>query len=150
MSSRLVIVGDGHLEKNLKTFSKEIGIEQNVVWAGFCDDIPNVMAAFDVFVLSSRFEGFGLVLIEAMTSKLPVIATKVDSIPEIVVDGKTGFCIEYWLPDEMANAMKMLTQKETREFLGNNGKCHVKENFSLDSMTNETAELYLSLAEMPQ
>jgi xanthine dehydrogenase FAD-binding subunit len=90
VDSRLALVGTGPLEIELKRLAKQLGLDDAVIWAGFREDISIVMQAFDVFALTSDYEGFGLVLLEAMAARKPVVATGVSAIPEIVIEGETG------------------------------------------------------------
>ncbi len=88
----LLIVGEGNLRINLELLVSKLGIEENVIFLGRRNDIPFLYKCFDLFVLSSVYEGLGLVLLEAMASNTPVIATNVGAIPEIL--GENGIIIE--------------------------------------------------------
>ena len=124
-NARLVIVGIGQLETELKQCAEEAGVAERIVWAGFRDDIPAVMSAFDVFALTSHYEGFGLVLLEAMASRLPVIATRVSAIPEVVIEGETGLLVSPHAPEELASAFCKVCDQSFRRRLGDAGRQRV-------------------------
>ena len=105
---KLVIVGSGPLSENLKLMAHRLGIKDRVVFCGYRNDIPEIMTEIDVLVLGSDYEGFGLVLLEAMSAGTPILATRVSAIPEIVVDGETGLLVPPREPLAMANGIKKL------------------------------------------
>jgi glycosyltransferase involved in cell wall biosynthesis len=142
--SRLVVVGYGPLETELKARSLELGLADAVLWAGFRDDIPAVMSSFDVFALSSQCEGFGLVLLEAMAAGKPVVATQVSAIPEVVEDGVTGLLGPAADPDAFSAAMMQLEDTALREKLGTAGRKRAGE-FTLDRMIDATLAAYVGV-----
>ena len=88
-----------------------LGIKDRVVFCGYRNDIPEIMTEIDVLVLGSDYEGFGLVLLEAMSAGTPILATRVSAIPEIVVDGETGLLVfleNHW---QWQMALKAFKQK---------------------------------------
>ena len=139
--SRLVVVGYGPLETELKARSLELGLADAVVWAGFRDDIPAVMSSFDVFALSSQHEGFGVVLLEAMAAGKPVVATNVSAIPEVVEDGVTGLLVAADDPDALGAAIIKLENTALRQRLGAAGRKRAGE-FMLDRMIDTTLAAY--------
>lgn len=140
--SKLMIVGAGPLEDFLKKISFDLGISQDVIWTGFRDDIPIVMNSFDVFMLTSKYEGFGLVLLEAMAASKPIIATSVSAIPEIVVQNITGLLCKAGDIDAISSAMKRLEAKKLRLKIGTAGYLKVLKSFSLNKMFQETQSFY--------
>ncbi|MDB6150110.1 MAG: hypothetical protein JWQ44_1558 [Chthoniobacter sp.] len=142
--AKLVIVGDGPLMPALQRCAEEAGVAAHVVWAGFREDIPTVMRAFDVFTLTSVFEGFGLVLVEAMAARKPVIATRISAIPEVVIDGETGLLAKPRDAESIATAVAKLTDGALRARLGEAGHRRVSEHFTLDRMWQATDALYAS------
>lgn len=142
MDSRLVIAGRGNLEPQLKNRARKLGIEQKIIWIGFREDIPAVMQAFDVFALTSAYEGFGLVLLEAMAAGRPVVATRVSAIPEIVQDGVTGILCDRNVPREFANAFLRLENQALRENLGSAGRKRVERDFDTSHTAKATKALY--------
>jgi glycosyltransferase involved in cell wall biosynthesis len=139
---RLVIVGRGPLMSELNELAERLGLASSIVWAGFREDIPAVMAAFDVFSLTSAYEGFGLVLLEAMAASRPVIATAVSAIPEIVQDGHTGLLCPANDVEAIAGAFVRLEDANLRAVLGGNGRLRVEQHFTLDRVTDATMAIY--------
>ena len=88
--SHLLIIGDGILSGNLKAFSKNLGISRNITWIKNTSDPYFFMTHMDLFILSSKYEGFGLVLLEAMQSGVPIVAANNSSIPEVLGEGYSG------------------------------------------------------------
>jgi glycosyltransferase involved in cell wall biosynthesis len=141
-NTRLVIVGSGPLEGELRRGAEELRISSRIVWAGFRDDIVTVMSAFDIFALTSMYEGFGLVLLEAMALRLAVVATRAGAIPEIVADGETGILVARQQPRELAAAFHKLRDGPLRTRLGEAGRARVVREFTLEKMWQQTDALY--------
>src|SRR5215213_6784711 len=135
---RLVIVGRGPLMAELKDQTQRLALSDSIVWTGFREDIPAIMHAVDVFSLTSAYEGFGLVLLEAMAAGRPVVATAVSAIPEIVQDGYTGVLCPPNDTQAIAAAFLRLEDAKLRAVLGDNGRRRVREHFTLDRMTDAT------------
>ncbi len=140
--ARLVMVGMGPLEAEMKQFADDLGLGDTVIWAGFREDVPVVMNAFDVFALTSKHEGFGLVLVEAMAAGKPVVATRAGAIPEVVVDGETGYLAEIGDSTAISEAFTRLLDPKLRQRLGEAGRQRAMERFSLGRMFAETDALY--------
>ena len=148
---RLLLVGDdpfGDGRQRAEAVAEELGVKASgvVVFAGIRRDVPRLMAASDAFVMASRWEGLGLVFLEAMATRLPVLSTHVSAIPEVVIDGETGLLVP---PDDsaaMASAMVRLSAEPgLREALGEAGHRRVVQRFGLDRMVDETIEIYRSV-----
>lgn len=139
---KLVIVGRGPLQSTLQQCVRAHHLCEHVVWAGFRADIPVVMSAFDVFALTSDFEGFGLVLIEAMAARRPVVATRVSAIPEVVIDGETGILAEKRNPESIAAALARMSDRAFRTELGEAGHQRAFEHFTLERMYEATDDVY--------
>lgn len=140
--SRLVLVGRGPLEDELRTLARQLGLEGKVVWAGFREDIPAVMNAFDTFVLTSSYEGFGLVLLEAMAASRPVVASRVSAIPEIVQHEVTGLLCEMGNHEEFAQALLRLEAADVRNQLGKAGHERTRTRFTIARMAEATLSIY--------
>jgi len=82
--SKLLIVGGGSLKEELEELAKKLEIKENIIWFGRTDDVMSVMKQMDLFVLASNYEGFGLVLLEAIQAGIPVIAANNSAIPEVL------------------------------------------------------------------
>lgn len=139
----LVIVGDGsewpHLAKLIQIYDQP----KRIVLAGFVPDAVATLPAFDLFVLPSRSEALGYVLLEAGTAELPVIATRVGGIPEVIEDGVTGRLVPKEDVGELTDAMlELLTDPGGRQRLGAALKDKVASEFSTESMVRKTLALY--------
>src|SRR5206468_11016146 len=100
--ARFLVVGDGEERKRLEEQATRLGLRQAVVFLGARDDVPRLLAAADVYVHPSLFEALPTSLLEAMATGLPVVATRVGGVPEIVAHGRTGLLVEAGRPDELA------------------------------------------------
>ena len=144
---RLLLVGDdpfGDGRQLAEAAARSFGVMDSVVhFAGIRRDIPELMAASDVFTMASRWEGLGLVFLEAMATGLPVLSTHVSAIPEVVVDGETGVLVP---PDDVAalvdGMLDLARDPEQRATLGARGNSRVIERFGIDRMVDETLEIY--------
>lgn len=141
--ARLVIAGDGELTGALKASSRELGIAERVHWLGWRSDAADLIGAFDILLLPSLWEGFGLVLLEAMSRRVPVIASRVSAIPEVVVDGETGILVEARDAPALADAMgRLLEDRALRQHMGLLGAARLEEQFSIERTVSGTLELY--------
>lgn len=108
-----LIVGDGHLEQQLKEKTKELGLSNNVKFLGSRKDTPELLAISDIFVFPSIWEGQGMILFEAFFSKIPVVASNVGGIPDVVKDQETGLLVEPGNAKDLAD--KLLQALENPE-----------------------------------
>jgi len=144
---RLLVVGEGRMERELKGLARSLGMADRVIFLGFRDDIPAVMEASDVLALPSLCEGFGYVLVEAMASGKPVVATNVSSMPEIVENGRTGFLVPPADHRELAGALRrVLGDGALAENMGSLGRERVREKFSIGRMVDELEGLLMEVA----
>ncbi|MGD1867372.1 MAG: glycosyltransferase [Phormidesmis sp.] len=142
VQTKLVIVGQGSLEAELKQQATALGIEQFVVWAGYHEDIPAVMTSLDLLALTSEYEGFGHVLLEAMAAQKPVVASEVSAIPEVVKNGISGVLVPPQQPDQLAEVFAFFEHVEKRDLFGKNGRQTVQQNFTLSAMIAKTQQAY--------
>jgi glycosyltransferase involved in cell wall biosynthesis len=131
----------GHDDENLRgELERQAG--PAVVLAGYLE-AAEALAAIDVFVLPSLWEGFGLVLLEAMSARLPIVATRVSAIPEIVVDGETGLLVPPADPGRLAEAIcALLSDPGRANLLAARGHQRMREQFTLESMIARTETVY--------
>lgn len=142
---RLMIVGrdDQGLGQRLTVEAGKLGLGNRVVLAGFREEIPDIMSAFDVFCLPSLWEGFGLVLLEAMAESRPVVATRAGSIPEVVEDDRTGILVEPGDERGLAEALiSLLSDPQRAGEMGRAGRDRQAKVFSVASMIRSTEEFY--------
>jgi glycosyltransferase involved in cell wall biosynthesis len=127
---KLVIIGSGKLETQLKQQAQSLAISQSVIFAGNINHASSLMSAFDLFVLSSTVEPFGLVLLEAMAARLPIVATNVGSIP-VIVDKQVQL-VAPANSTELARAIDNIIQLDNnqRTQLGEAGYQHLLSNFN--------------------
>ena len=139
----LMVVGDGELRGTVESSVSNGGLEHSVILAGERVDVPEILAASDVFVLSSRKEGLPYTIIEAMVAGLPVVATRVGGVPELVEDGVTGFLVPPGDPRALAEALQnVLDDSELRHRMGHAGRERALRGFSLDDMLRKTRRVY--------
>jgi glycosyltransferase involved in cell wall biosynthesis len=111
--ARLILIGDGPLRNQLLELARELGILDSVVFVGKVSNVREHLQLLDVFVLSSITEGFGLVLLEAMEAELPIIASKISVIPEVL--GDSGLLFETGNPRDLARMIELLEIRQTRD-----------------------------------
>jgi sugar transferase (PEP-CTERM/EpsH1 system associated) len=140
---RLVIAGEGPQRGALEPQIAQLGLTEKVRLLGDRDDVPNLLAECDVFVLSSIAEGMPLTLLEAMAAGLPVITTNVGGTASVVVAGKTGILLPPSDPQKLADAIGVYVNDEKlRHQHGEAGYAHVVARFSLDKMMCAYETLY--------
>jgi glycosyltransferase involved in cell wall biosynthesis len=143
--ARFYILGDGPLAGELKALSSALGLDDAVRFMGQQSNIPTWMAAADLFVLSSLNEGLGRVLLEAMASHTPIVATAVGGVGEIVDTGVTGILVPPSDPERLSEGMlTLLHDHETASMYGKNGYEKVRE-YDTERMVEKTALLYEEL-----
>lgn len=148
---RLVWAGEGgDLEDDTKRLARELGVLDAIHFLGFRHDVQAVMNAFDVFVLSSVFEGLPYALLEAMFLEIPVVATDVVGSRDVVVDGQTGVLVAPGRPEELARAaVGLLGDGERRRRLARAALIRVRERHGIAGMIAKIEALYRSLAACP-
>ena len=118
-----LIAGDGPLRNELVDLTKKLGLENKVVFAGFCEDIPSILSIINIVVVPSISEGLGIAVLEAMAMGKPIVATSVGGIIEILRDGETGLLIPPKDPSIMADKINFLiNNKNEARRLGLNAK----------------------------
>ena len=142
----LIIVGTGEQESLIKEFAEKFNLENKIHLLGFRKDIPDVMRTFSIFLLPSLWEGFGIVLIEAMAAGKPIVATNTSSIPEIVEDGRNGILVQPENAEAISVALeKLISDPELRIKFGKEGEKVVRENFTTERMINDYEKIFYEL-----
>ncbi len=142
--AKLIIAGDGPLFKKLQEEILDRGLERNIELVGHASPIEPYYAKADVFVLPSRIEGLPISILEAMAAELPVIASDIPGVSEVVVEGKTGHLVSPNNPTELATVM-ISTVKGNHSELGQAGFNRVKKQFNTEQMLASYLKLYKSL-----
>jgi glycosyltransferase involved in cell wall biosynthesis len=140
---QLDLIGDGPLERETRSLAGALGIAERVRFLGYQPNPAEALGRAQVFVLSSRSEGFPRSVLEAMRAGLPVVATEVGGVPEAVTPGATGLLVPHSEPCALAAALSELTASaERRRRLGAEGRRAYEARFRLDGMVEETAAVY--------
>lgn len=139
--ARLLVLGEGPLRATLAEQAAALGVADALLLPGRAGDVAAWLRAADVLVHPSRWEGFGLVLLEAMLAALPVVATRVSAIPEIVADGETGILVPPGDAQALADATVCVL--ENPGSLGAAGRVRALAHFSADAMAQRTAAVYV-------
>jgi glycosyltransferase involved in cell wall biosynthesis len=147
-SAHVVIAGGGGLADYLRELADEMGVAARVHVLGPRQDVPALMHAVNVFAMPSIWEGFGLVLLEAMAAARPIVASRVATIPEVVVDGETGILVPAGDALALAEALTRLAHNPllARE-MGEAGRRRLRDQFSVEKMVGDTERLYRELAD---
>jgi glycosyltransferase involved in cell wall biosynthesis len=143
-SAKLYICGNGPLKKELIQQINNLQLKEDVILLGVRTDIYSLMKNSDLFILLSNWEGLGIVFIEAMACKLPVIGTNVDGIVEVIIDGQTGYLVQKEDKDEIIKKVKEYKHnKNLREKHGELGYKLAKNKFDIKKITKEYEEMYM-------
>ncbi|MGC8691195.1 MAG: glycosyltransferase [Caldisericum sp.] len=147
MSLKVAVVGEGALRSEYEKLAKDLSLIDSMEFLGLRKDVTGLMKRSKLFVLPSRWEGLPMVILEAMANGIPVIATKVGGIPEVIEDGKDGIFVEPENPEELSKAILMLLDDDNlRNLISSNAYKKVKEEYSIEKYTKTLLSLYKELA----
>lgn len=142
-NAALVMVGDGPLLERVREELRAAGVERHVWLAGSRDDVPELLRSFDIFALSSRVEGISNTVLEAMSSGLPVVASRVGGNHELIVDGETGALVPPRSPDLLAEALaRYVNDRDLAREHGRAGRERAEQSFDLIGMVARYGEVY--------
>ena len=145
-NAHYVLAGRGPLLQALRDEARALGIGERVHFLGWRDDAHAVMAALDVLLAPSLWEGFGLVFLEAMALGVPIVATRVSAIPEVVADGESGWLVPPRDPAAIAEALRQaLGDPARRRAFGEAGRRRLETHFTVQRMVERTLTLYRHL-----
>ena len=145
---KIAIVGNGPLKENLNTLAVEFGVDGEVKFLGVRKDIEELMLSSKIFVLPSRWEGLPMVILEAMSKGMSIIATGVGGIPEVIENGKEGILISLEDPEILAQAINdLLENEELQEKLSQAAYKKVRENYSIEAYSANMLDFYGSLVD---
>lgn len=144
----LLVVGEGPEEERLKALAERLDIKGKVIFLGWRDDVDRLLECADIFALSSRNEGFGLSIVEAMGKGLPVVATCVGGVPEVVIHGKTGITVPPSDIHAMSSAIiKILRNRKYGTEIAKNASVFARGHFTIRKMVEDTEALYYHILE---
>jgi glycosyltransferase involved in cell wall biosynthesis len=143
----LRIVGDGPERNFLERRAAEMDLTHRIAFSGFVDDVDAVMRDADAVVLSSLSEGLPMSILEAMRAALPVVATRVGGVPEIVIDGQTGILVESRDARALGNAMaSLIADRDAASRMGQAGYERLTQTFTIERMVAAYEALYQARA----
>lgn len=144
---KLVIVGEGNERPHLEEQIKDLYLEENIILVGRQKEIPQLLSSSDIFALPSQREAFGFVNLEAMITTLPIVATKVGGIPEVIEDNNTGILVEPSDSEALAKALiKLIKSPELRTKMAQAGFERVINFFDAKIMAEQYEKLYLKIS----
>ena len=139
----LLVIGDGELRDELRQRVATLGLTSRVHFAGARRDLGNILAAVDLFTMPSLWEGLPLSLVLAMGAGLPVVATRVAGIPEVVQDNVSGLLVAPGNSGELAEALtRLVTDANLRRSLGDHARAFVLPRFGVDQYVSSITGLY--------
>ena len=142
IKSKLILVGSGPQTTKLKSMAKKLEVYEKIIWIEYAENVLEILKLSDVFVLPSKYEGFGLVLLEAMFAKKPIIATKVSAIPEVIQDNWNGLLIKHGdIKDFKRKLLKIKMSKINKKLIKNSQKT-LKKKFNFNKMIIKTNKIY--------
>jgi len=146
---KIAIVGDGSEKKFLLNLSKNLGINENITFINPTYNTDDIMKKSKIFVLPSRYEGLPMVILEAMSNKLPVISTQVGGISELIIDKFNGILIN---PDDVEGLSNsiiiLLSNKNLYDFISKNAYEIVNKEYNISDYTKKILNLYKQLSEI--
>ena len=142
----LDLVGSGISLDSCKALAQSLGITERVSFLGDRRDVPELLAQAQIFVLSTHYEGLPISILEAMRAGLPIVATRVNGIPEEVIDGETGLLVPHGDVEALASALNSLIQSpDKRQKMGEAGRQKFLQEFTIERMLAETEAVYLQI-----
>jgi len=140
---QLIVVGDGELRDDLRSRAESLGIAGRVHFLGARRDLGNILSAIDIFAMPSYWEGLPLSMVLAMGAGLPVVASRVAGIPEVVKDGVTGVLVDAGDSNQLARALvTLVNDRQLRARLGAAAKAFVLPRFGIDGYVASMTTLY--------
>ncbi|UII23879.1 glycosyltransferase [Fulvivirga ligni] len=140
--AQLWLVGDGKLRKQLEAKVSDLNLTHSVKFLGFRKDVISLIKAADVMVMPSKIEGLPGVILEAMSCKIPVIASNVGGIPEVIINGETGFVIEGFEVDKYLYAVNELDQLNIYQYIQANQRKAIEAEFLMKTVSCGFEDVY--------
>ena len=143
---KLLIIGEGNKRKYLENYVKELNLGDKVIFTGYREDVEELMALMDIFVLTSLREGLPRVLVQAAAVGVPSVAFNVDGVPEIIEDNHNGFLVRVEDVEQLTKRIiQYIDRKELLELHGKNGRELVKGKWSIEDMVDRIDKIYQNL-----
>jgi glycosyltransferase involved in cell wall biosynthesis len=143
-SAEFLVIGDGTSGRQLKSLANDLHLAESVHFLGERPDIPDLLAALDILVMSSYTESFPNAILEAMAMGKPVVATNVGGIPEVVEEDRTGFLVPARDPKAIAERVLSLCRDSARRLqMGRAARAHVENNFTVQAVTARLEGIYI-------
>ena len=140
------VVGEGPERTAVEAEVRRLGLEKDIELVGERDDVAEILAESDIFVLASRSEALPLTVLEAMAAGLPVVAPRVGGLAELVVEGETGLLVPPGDPAALADALgRLIDEPGLREQFGRAGRARAEEHFAIDACLGAHLDLYSRL-----
>jgi glycosyltransferase involved in cell wall biosynthesis len=140
---QIILVGDGPTRPRIERLAEQLGISDRVKFFGWRDDVHEILASANIYVLASNWEGLPICLLEAMRAGLPIVASDVGGVREVIVDGETGFLVDRgdgaMLRDKL---QRLLSDPELRNKMGKAGRKRYLEHFTVERMLDQTLQVY--------
>ena len=144
--SKLVMVGDGPEKAGAEQLARELGVQRDVLFLGNQDCMEELLPLADVFLLPSSSESFGLVALEAMSAEVPVVASNLGGLPEVVEHGVTGFLHDPRSIDGfVSSVLRLLKSERLRRTMGRRGRQVARQKFDVNDMVDRYTKVYESL-----
>ncbi len=145
--AKFILVGEGKTKRYVIKLIKNLGLKNNFDLIGYTKDVRQILAQLSVFVLTTNTEGLPVTILEAMAFGLPVVASNVGGIPELVEDRITGILVRPGCPEELAEAIiELLASPEKAKRMGEMGRLRVQKLFTIEPMMQKLESHYLALA----
>ncbi|MDQ2711763.1 MAG: glycosyltransferase family 4 protein [Acidobacteriota bacterium] len=142
-SWQLTLAGEGPQKVEMEQLSRQLGLQDRVIFTGDTDQVESLLASSDIFVLSSMHESLPLSIIEAMRAGLPVIATDVGGVSELVTEGVTGYLVPRSDVGLLTERLRrLITSPETRSHMGRHGRVRYERDFKVETMAGAVLSLY--------
>jgi len=141
--ARFLIAGEGYLADELRALAKRLGIEDKVIFTGWCSDIPNIISAMDVFVLCSSTETTSMVIVEGMAMRRPIVAMQVGDLSETFTEGVSGFFVPSGDIHKMTEILiRLYKDPEKRQTMGEEGRKEALGKFGREKVVLEVLQTY--------
>ncbi len=147
VAAKLVMIGDGPEKPGAEQRARQLGVDRDVLFLGNQDCMEELLPLADVFLLPSSSESFGLVALEAMSAEVPVVASRIGGLPEVVEDGVTGFLHEVSdVGGYVGSVLRLLGDEKLRRTMGQRARRTARERFDVDDMVDRYVKVYDSLS----